>query len=165
MTAGALLALWLALPASAADDAAFEADRYPESTPAAIVKANPCKSGAQGYEVKDVLFSLRAEYRPVTRGLVKEHVAPIRRWTEKLKAADHAPRFTRELRIGRGKDAAWAATTQDVLDSMKKELRPGETVWFFMSFIGCVGEDPAFALDEYEPPDDGLDEEATSVVI
>ena len=165
MTPGAVLFLLLAWPAGAAEDAAFDPDRYPESTPAAIVKAHPCKPGPQGYEVKDVLFSLRSEYRPLTRGVVKEHVAPIRRWTEKLKAADHAARFTRELRIGRGKDAAWAATTQEVLDSMGKELKPGETVWFFMSFIGCVGQDPAFALDEYQPPDDELDDGATSVVI
>lgn len=160
-----LLAALLARQACAADDAAFEAGRYPESTPAAIVKAHPCKPGPQGFEVKDVLFSLRAEYRPVTRNVAKEHVAPIRRWTERLKAVKSAARFTRELRIGRSSDAAWAATTQDVLDSLSKELKPGESAWFYLSFIGCVGKEPAFALDEYQPVDDELDDGETSVVI
>lgn len=166
MTLGAALLLALAAgSASAADDAAFDPDRYRESTPAAVVKKHPCKPGADGVEVKDVLFSLRIEYRPVSRPLPKARAGLLKRWTAKLNASDQAARFTKELKLGRGTDATWAATTAEALDAMAAELKPGEPAWFFVSFIGCIGAEPAFALDEFSPVESEVDEGATSVII
>ncbi|MBI4347446.1 MAG: hypothetical protein HY553_11365 [Elusimicrobia bacterium] len=150
---------------AAAEDPGFDPERYPESTPAAVVKKHPCKPGADGVDVKDVLFSLRIDYRPVSRPLPKPRERLLKRWTAKLNAEDQAARFTKELKLGRGSDAAWVATTGDALDAMDKELKPGEPAWFFVSFIGCVGSEPAFALDEFSPVEPEIEEGATSVII
>ena len=156
----------LALPAAArGENGGFEADRYPEFSAAAIVASHPCRPGPDGYEVKDVPFSLRAEYRPGTRAESKERLELVKRWSAKLNAAGQADRFTRELRMGSGASAPWAAVTQDLIDAMRKELKFGETAWFYMSFIGCVGQEPAFAIDEFEAADyDDLDDAATSYI-
>lgn len=160
-----MLFSWLAAVAGLAWAQDFDTERYPQSSVEAVVKANPCRAGSNGYDVKDVLFRLRAEFRNETRAAGKGRWELLKRWAAKINAPEQAEKFSRELRLGRGDSALWALVTREMLEGMRKDLQSGDTTWFYLTFIGCSGQDPAFAVDEFEVIDyDDLDDRATSYI-
>jgi hypothetical protein len=142
-----------------------EPEPYPEWKFTELLRKNACKPDSDGLELKDIPFSTKVVFRKQRRETAKPALELIRRWAVKLGTSQHLDLFGKDLRVEDASGSWWVAVPSDLITMMERELDKGDSVWFFMSFVGCAGGEPVFALEEYQPPDyDDLGEEATSYI-
>src|SRR5687767_13313914 len=142
------LAVWPALAGAAEEPGDFDPDLYPAAAIDALLKKNPCRPGADGYEVKDILFSVQAVYDGALRSAGDRRRELVRRWAKSLKVEERAPLFSSELRVKAGPRHWWLPVAGSLAEEFKRDLKPGEEAIFYLSFVGCVDAEPVLAIEE-----------------
>jgi len=173
------LSLWLAAapgaglakeaPAPASEPAPgelpFEPEHYPQNGLGSILGANPCGKGKDGDEVKDIPFSTELVYTGMSRPIGRKRMDLVRRWVDKLGVPDQSVKFEEEAVFEDGGRSYWMPVHREVLVDLRRELKRGDRVTFYLGLAGCVGTEPLLMIEEFSPPSyEDLEEEADSYI-
>ena len=146
-------------------DAPFDPDQYPEAAMDELVAKSPCARNQPGLELKDVMFSSQVGYGESMRGTSEKRLKLIKTWAKSLNAEGQAALYDRELKMRDGKKVLWMPFPSTLLQYMRRDLRSGDTAWFYMTYVGCVDGEPLFAIEDFSPPTyEDLEQEASSYV-